>query len=184
MKISIIADDRYIIIDGRPVRMEALDIDPMYHAVQFDTDKGWGEIEYKEIDRDGAGPEPAYKPRNEPVLAEHFENMFGLQVQAAAQILRDQDYERDQELSAPIPMYIAPAPETNTKPISSSSPVSDEVLQRLTNLERLLSDILPSFGDRIAALESCFDRVRDLENRFETVAAMAAQKLLEEGEQP
>jgi hypothetical protein len=68
MKISIIADDRYIIIDGRPVRMEALDIDPMYHAVQFDTDKGWGEIEYKEIDRDGAGPEPAYKPRNEPVL--------------------------------------------------------------------------------------------------------------------
>jgi hypothetical protein len=174
MKISIIADDRYIIIDGRPVRMEALDIDPMYHAVQFDTDKGWGEIEYKEIDRDGAGPEPAYKPRNEPVLAEHFENMFGLQVQAAAQILLDQD-------ATPAP---APVPETNAEPVSNPSPVSNEVLQRLTNLERLLSDILPSFGDRIAALESCFDRVRDLENRFETVAAMAAQKLAEEGEQP
>jgi hypothetical protein len=100
--------------------------------------------------------------------------MFGLQVQAAAQILLDQD-------ATPAP---APVPETNAEPVSNPSPVSNEVLQRLTNLERLLSDILPSFGDRIAALESCFDRVRDLENRFETVAAMAAQKLLEEGEQP
>ncbi len=53
MKISIIADDRAIVVDGSAAinvsNFSDLGIHPLVHAVQYDTESERGEVEYKQL---------------------------------------------------------------------------------------------------------------------------------------
>lgn len=47
MRVTIIADDNAVYVDGEAITVDLTGIDPDIHAVQFDADAGIGEIEYK-----------------------------------------------------------------------------------------------------------------------------------------
>ena len=141
MIVSIIADDNIMVLGGRVARVDLSGIDPMYHAVQFNTDKGWGEIEYREIDRDGDGPEPPYKPRNEIILAEHFENMFGGLVLNAQALLAAQDAEDARIAALPVE---DPQPQSAVDPMLV--PVVAELQATIVDLNARLADMEAKFA--------------------------------------
>ncbi len=86
MRVSIIVDDRRVIVDGMATYLMDFDWQPFsdVHAVQADIAKDRAEIEFKTIDPDGDGPLPAYKPPNEIVRATAFAERFGSILEAFA----------------------------------------------------------------------------------------------------
>jgi hypothetical protein len=65
MRITIIAADRTVYIDGRAVRLAAVELPEIVAVVQYDTERNFGWFEFQEIDEDGPeGPLPPIKPPN------------------------------------------------------------------------------------------------------------------------
>jgi hypothetical protein len=51
MRLTIVADDKLVIVDGRALKIDLTGLDSRIHAVQWDGAKG--EIEYRAHDEDG-----------------------------------------------------------------------------------------------------------------------------------
>lgn len=85
MQITIIVDDKTVYVDGVSVALPNLDWSKFrdlgaahddIHAVQFNLDKGQGQIEYCEV-MTGEAARPNIKPPNWPIDAATFEKKFG-----------------------------------------------------------------------------------------------------------
>ena len=95
MKITIIAEDRLVGVDGMFVTVPELtldiegDPDPRkIHAVQFDTSEEWGEIEYRQVSGE-PGKRP-YKPSNDPLGPEEFKDRFAHLIEKHAELLKQE----------------------------------------------------------------------------------------------
>lgn len=102
-QIAVIVDDKMIIVDGVAIHCPRLDMTRLrdlgaayddVHAVQFDTKRGQGHIEYCDVVTDEAA-RPNIKPGNWQIDATTFENKFGwilplYQKQAAADAAKAQ----------------------------------------------------------------------------------------------
>lgn len=67
MRVTIIVPDKRVRVEDVWVKLSDFDWTPFadVHAVQAWLDKDRAEVEFKEVDPDGDGPLPSYKPPNE-----------------------------------------------------------------------------------------------------------------------
>ena len=83
-QITIIVDDKTVIIAGRAAMLPALDwsafngpsVHDKIHAVHFDSDRGHGHVEYCDVVTEPA-TRPNHKPHNWLIDAATFEKAFG-----------------------------------------------------------------------------------------------------------
>lgn len=101
MKVTIVAEDNLVLIDGRAVKvmgMVLLPELPEIHAVQYDTDTGRGELEYKTVDIDGDGPIPSYKPQNDRIDAAQFQAWYSVILEQAKAALVEADAQEAEQV--------------------------------------------------------------------------------------
>ena len=90
-QITIIVDDKTVIVAGRAVMLPSLDwsafngpsVHDKVHAVQFDSDRGHGHVEYCDVVTEPA-TRPNHKPHNWLIDAATFEKTFGWVLSAYA----------------------------------------------------------------------------------------------------
>lgn len=79
MRVSIIVPNKRVSVDGTGVKLKDFDWAPYadIRAVQGWLDRDRAEVEFKEIDPDGDGPLPSYKPPNKLISKAEFDALFG-----------------------------------------------------------------------------------------------------------
>lgn len=85
MRASIVTPDNRVTLDGRRVKIDLAKYGALagIHAITADTERDRCEIEYAEVDPDGPGPLPSFKPPNELIDAATFFARFGKVIEDA-----------------------------------------------------------------------------------------------------
>lgn len=147
MRFTLVPDDKLICIDSVAVHVDSLDgIDPNITAVQYDDAKGWGEIEFREVDPDGDGPELPYKPANEKIRAERFEADFRRYCDVHAEKVAERPV-ADDTPPAPEPVSPANTPVESAPEAPAPAPALDidPILQMLQLLDARLTKVEQNF---------------------------------------
>ena len=127
-QITIIVDDKMVIVGGRAAMLPALDwsafngqrVHDKIHAVQFDSDRGHGHVEYCDVVTEPA-TRPNHKPHNWLIDALTFEKLFGWVLSAyAEQCASDDAAAQAQQAQAEKQMQ-----ERIANPVLASSPTVD-----------------------------------------------------------
>ena len=141
MRMTMIADDNLVIVDGMGRKVPNLSelIDPSVHAMQwYET---WGEVEFRSIDPDGDGPELPYKPPNEKIRAEEFQQRFVKAFEAFASLSDEANLQRVDEPSPGLPSVQTPGRVDQT-----TTPAPD-LTQPIADMEKVLRGLIAAMSE-------------------------------------